>query len=73
MCNWGDTVPVRVWIDSSLSHSRRGYWKMVQIDRCIAPVVYTLQAMGFNMLASCCGHGKRPGRIDLAAQQEQEE
>ena len=70
MCSHADTVPVRVWIHPSLSHTGNGYWKMAQIDRCIAPAVEMLQEAGINMLASCCGHGKGPGRIDLAAQQE---
>ena len=65
MCKHGDTLPVRVWIDPKLSHTEKGYWKMAQIDRCIAPAVKALQENGINMLASCCGHGKAPGRIDF--------
>ncbi len=66
MCAYGDTLPVRVWIDPRLSHTGKGYWKMAQIDRCIAPAVRMLQERGVNMLASCCGHGKAPSRIDLS-------
>ena len=70
MCSWGDTVPVCVLIDASLSHTGQAYWKTVGIDRCIAPAVDMLQRAGHNMLASCCGHGKVPGRIDLVIGQE---
>lgn len=71
MCEWGDTLPVRVWIDPALSHSGIGYWKTAQIDRCIAAAVQGLQEVGVNMLASCCGHGNGAGRIDLAVIREE--
>jgi hypothetical protein len=72
MCKWGDTVPVALWIDDSLSYTGRGRWKVVQIDRCIAPVVKLLQANKINTLASCCGHGKEPGTITLAPTGEEQ-
>jgi hypothetical protein len=34
-----------------------------EIDACIRPLVAALNAGGFPTLASCCGHGKRTGRI----------
>jgi len=37
----------------------------VKIDHCIAPIVKALQKGGIDMRASCCGHGKRRGRIEL--------
>jgi hypothetical protein len=35
------------------------------MDACIAPIVQALEAGGVFMRASCCGHGKTDGRIDL--------
>ena len=35
------------------------------IDRCIHQIVAALNAGGVPTVASCCGHGKIPGRIDL--------
>lgn len=36
------------------------------IDWCIHHIVAALNAGGVETVASCCGHGKQPGRIDLA-------
>ena len=35
------------------------------IDFCIHKIVAALNAGGVSTVASCCGHGKMPGRIDL--------
>jgi len=35
------------------------------IDFCIAHIVASLNAGGIKTVASCCGHGKIDGRIDL--------
>ena len=35
------------------------------IDYCIHQIVAALNAGGVRTLASCCGHGKMEGRIDL--------
>lgn len=35
------------------------------VDPCIAPIVQALNDAGFATRASCCGHGKQPGRITL--------
>ena len=53
MCKWGDTV----LIDSGQ--------KMIGVDRCIAQVVEALLEADIQTVASCCGHGNRPGRISL--------
>lgn len=53
MCQHGDTVPM----------PSRG--RVVDVDRCIAHLVAALNAGGVNTVASCCGHGHRPGRISL--------
>ena len=65
MCKWGDTVSVCVKIPEDLSHTGKSYWKAVKIDRCIAPIVKALQKGGIDMRASCCGHEKTDGRIEL--------
>jgi len=66
MCQDRDSVSVRVRIAARLSHTGEAYWRDMRIDRCIAPIVAALQAANIDMLASCCGHGKTSGRIDLA-------
>jgi len=38
----------------------------VHCDPCIAPLVAALNAYGIETVASCCGHGWRPGNIALA-------
>jgi hypothetical protein len=35
------------------------------IDWCIHHIVAALNAGGVTTVASCCGHGEIPGRIDL--------
>jgi hypothetical protein len=65
MCEWGDTVRVRVRIPADLSCSGRAHWKRAQIDRCIAPLVKALQEGGIDMRGSCCGHGRGEGYIGL--------
>lgn len=35
------------------------------IDYCIHHIVAALNAGGIRTKASCCGHGKKDGRIDL--------
>ena len=40
--------------------------KVVCIDWCIHQIVAALNAGGVETVACCCGHGKKPGRIDLA-------
>jgi len=65
MCEIGNTRLIKVRIPSDLSCSGRAKWKRKKIDACIAPIVSALQTGGINMRGSCCGHGKRMGRIDL--------
>ena len=54
MCDWGNST--NVCIDG----------KTKSIDSCIATFVRGLNTFGFKTIASCCGHGKRPGNIALA-------
>ena len=36
------------------------------VDPCIAPLVAALNDAGIPTVASCCGHGHRPGTVALA-------
>lgn len=54
MCTMGDTVVVS---------TARG---PVDVDSCIAQIVDTMNRAGLATVASCCGHGHRPGVISLA-------
>ena len=65
MCSWGDTLPVLVKIPADLSATSEEYWKVKQIDSCIAPIVRGLQEAGIDMRSSCCGHGKARAEIIL--------
>lgn len=58
-------APVRIKIPEDLSHTGKARMKTTLIDSCIAPIVNALQLAGIDMRASCCGHGKTNGRIDL--------
>jgi len=35
------------------------------IDKCIAPIIKTLNEAGIETIACCCGHGRQPGNIIL--------
>lgn len=65
MCEHGDTVTMRVPVPAELSHSGRNEWKAKPVDRCLAPLVAALNDGALRTVASCCGHGKQPGRIAL--------
>ncbi len=53
MCEWGASVRVKL---------QRGY---CDVDACIAPLVQAMNDNGMETVASCCGHGNRPGEIIL--------
>lgn len=65
MCEWGDTVDLRVLIEPHLSHTRD--WRIAKkpVDRCISTIVECLNRGGVLTRSSCCGHGKGPGEIAL--------
>ncbi len=65
MCKWGTWIPVRVKVPADLSRTGKDAWREKNIDACIADLVEALQAAGIDMRASCCGHGRGAGRIDL--------
>jgi len=65
-CPCRETENVLVHIDADLACEGKEKWKFVKIDKCIVPLVKALQTGGINMRASCCGHGRDIGSIDLS-------
>ena len=65
MCEYGNNIKMNVPIPVELSHSGELYWKMMDIDSCIAPIVAALNRAGIYTASSCCGHGKSLGHIWL--------
>ena len=65
MCEWDETVKVRVKIPADLSCTGKEKWRECDIDSCIAPIVEALQGAGIDMRGSCCGHNKSEGDIHL--------
>ena len=65
MCQWGTTEVLEVTIPAHLSYTGESRQKMVDIDSCIVPIIKALNESGITTIASCCGHGKRPGSIIL--------
>ena len=53
MCEWGST---RIIIIKDIP---------VDVDSCIAGIVFALNKAGITTIASCCGHGKILGSICL--------
>lgn len=70
MCEWGDTVPLKVWIPKQLSHTGEARWDEKPVDACISRIVQALNDGGVCTIASCCGHGKGDGSILLAGGRE---
>ncbi len=66
MCKHGTDTLVRVKIPAHLSHTGKVRWDEKGIDACIAKIVGALTKGGLWPIQSCCGHGEREGRIDLA-------
>lgn len=58
MCIQGEIVSLPIVIDNQR--------KLIDVDSCIAELVRALNAAGILTVASCCGHGKRPGNVALA-------
>lgn len=44
---------------------KHGGKQQVGVDPCIAGIVHALNAGGMPTVASCCGHGHRPGTVIL--------
>lgn len=66
MCKWGSTKVLDVIIPAHLSSTGADKPKRVDIDSCVYDLVKVLNENGFVTIASCCGHGRRPGNIALA-------
>jgi hypothetical protein len=47
--------------EAAMTEAYPGAW----CDPCIAPLVEALNESDLPTVASCCGHGKRPGKIAL--------
>jgi hypothetical protein len=65
MCEWGTVTVLELTIPAHLSHTGEARQKRVGVDSCIAPIVKALNDAGAHTIASCCGHGHRPGNIIL--------
>lgn len=65
MCEHNDTVLLRVPVPASLSHTGSFRWAVKPVDRCLAPAVVLLNALGIYTANSCCGHGKVGASIAL--------
>lgn len=63
MCKWGETKRLSILRPV-------GSVKMIDVDECIYDLISVLNLGGIFTAASCCGHGKRPGRIILESGRE---
>lgn len=59
MCKQGNTVSFTIL-------NAKYEPRLIDVDSCIAEIVRAFNAIGLVTVASCCGHGKRPGNIALA-------
>ena len=60
MCDRGTTLPVKLSTPDYRGHP------VADVDSCIAPIAQALNDAGIRTVASCCGHGIRPGIIMLS-------
>jgi len=65
MCEWGKTKKVWLYLPAELSCTGKGCYRFSRIDSCIADIIKALNKGGLKTIGSCCGHGKRTGRIDF--------
>jgi len=54
MCDRNDTI--LIWLPSG---------EQVEVDRCMAPIISTLNDAGICTVSSCCGHKEELGHIWL--------
>lgn len=66
MCKWGDVVTIKL---DNLK-SQNNWFGVVEVDKCIAPLVELLNKNGHKTIASCCGHGNQPSSIILEGGKE---
>lgn len=64
------SVPLRVNIPASLSHTGMSRWDVKGIDTCLATIVRALNDAGILTSACCCGHGRSDGTIILQDSRE---
>lgn len=64
MCKWGTDTEVTLCVPTPIQGRT-----IVKVDSCIALLVQALNDYGAETIASCCGHGKAKGRIDLSGGQ----
>lgn len=57
---------MEIMIPAHLSRTGQARLKTIGVDRCLAPIVKSLNSCGVLTDGCCCGHGKRPGNIILA-------
>jgi hypothetical protein len=62
MCDHSNREAAMVVLRQPGPDRRGGVW----CDPCIAPLVKAFNDAGIATIASCCGHGRRPGNIALA-------
>ena len=60
MCKWGIDKEV------TLCKPRMNGMETAKVDSCIASIIQALNDADIQTVASCCGHGNRPGNIALA-------
>ncbi len=60
MCKWGTDTEVILCVP------RKNGMETAKVDSCIASIVQSLNNSDIQTVASCCGHGNRPGRVSLA-------
>jgi len=63
-CGFARAV-LELTVPAHLSHTGKARLKWVGVDACIAGIVLALNEGGVATIASCCGHGRRPGSIIL--------
>jgi hypothetical protein len=65
VCPCHATIDVECDIPPGLSHTGQRRTKVCGIDKCLAPLIYVLQAAGIATTGCCCGHGDHHGTIEL--------
>ena len=58
MCEWGNTIPLKVTIPADVSFTEKERKTTKKIDRCLAPLIEMLNKYGIKTTSCCCGHGK---------------
>lgn len=65
MCNYGETIELKVLIPANLSCTGVERWSTKPIDSCISDIVQALNNAGIYTASCCCGHGQYDGSILL--------